>query len=71
MDEYVGRISVNYMTNESLLKFGLEKLRILQENPGHMAPGACTRPCCCPQVRNEYPSPAAAQAPITGMMPTR
>lgn len=42
MDEYVGRISVNYMTNESLLKFGLEKLRILQEDPEHMAPGPCT-----------------------------
>jgi adenylylsulfate reductase, subunit A len=32
MDEYVGGIGVNYMTNEPLLKFGLEKLRILQED---------------------------------------
>jgi adenylylsulfate reductase subunit A len=32
MDEYVGGITVNYMTNEPLLKFGLEKLRILQED---------------------------------------
>lgn len=32
MDEYVGGISVNYMTNEPLLNFGLEKLRILQED---------------------------------------
>ncbi len=32
MDEYVGGISVNYMTNEPLLKMGLEKLRILQED---------------------------------------
>ena len=32
MDEYVGGISVNYMTNEPLLKFGLEKLRILHED---------------------------------------
>ena len=32
MDEYVGGISVNYMTNEPLLKMGLEKLRILRED---------------------------------------
>lgn len=32
MDEYVGGIGVNYMTNEPLLNFGLEKLRILQED---------------------------------------
>ncbi|MEY6433353.1 adenylyl-sulfate reductase subunit alpha, partial [Thioalkalicoccus limnaeus] len=32
MDEYVGGISVNYMTNEPLLNFGLQKLRILQED---------------------------------------
>jgi adenylylsulfate reductase, subunit A len=32
MDEYVGGITVNYMTNEPLLNFGLEKLRILQED---------------------------------------
>lgn len=32
MDEYVGGIGVNYMTNEPLLMFGLEKLRILQED---------------------------------------
>lgn len=36
MDEYVGGISVNYMTNEPLLKFGLEKLRILQEDLEHI-----------------------------------
>jgi adenylylsulfate reductase subunit A len=32
MDEYAGGIGVNYMTNEPLLKMGLEKLRILQED---------------------------------------
>ena len=32
MDEYVGGIGVNYMTNEPLMKMGLEKLRILQED---------------------------------------
>ncbi len=32
MDEYVGGIGANYMTNEPLLKFGLEKLKILQED---------------------------------------
>lgn len=32
MDEYVGGISYDYMTNEPLLKIGLEKLRILQED---------------------------------------
>lgn len=36
MDEYVGGISVNYMTNEPLLKFGLEKLKILQEDLEHI-----------------------------------
>ena len=36
MDEYVGGISVNYMTNEPLLKIGLEKLRILQEDLEHI-----------------------------------
>ncbi|MGA7800000.1 MAG: adenylyl-sulfate reductase subunit alpha [Gammaproteobacteria bacterium] len=36
MDEYVGGIGVNYMTNEPLLKFGLEKLRILQEDLEHI-----------------------------------
>lgn len=35
MDEYVGGIGVNYMTNEPLLKYGLEKLRILQEDLEH------------------------------------
>ncbi|HQU16294.1 MAG: adenylyl-sulfate reductase subunit alpha [Chromatiales bacterium 21-64-14] len=35
MDEYVGGIGVNYMTNEPLLKFGLEKLKILQEDLEH------------------------------------
>jgi adenylylsulfate reductase subunit A len=32
MDEYAGGITVNYMTNEPLLKRGLEHLRILQED---------------------------------------
>jgi len=32
MDEYVGGIGVNYMTNEPLLNFGLQKLKILQED---------------------------------------
>ncbi len=32
MDEYVGGIGANYMTNEPLLKIGLEKLKILQED---------------------------------------
>ena len=32
MDEYVGGIGVNYMTNAPLLNFGLEKLKILQED---------------------------------------
>jgi adenylylsulfate reductase subunit A len=36
MDEYVGGISVNYMTNEPLLKIGLEKLSILQEDLEHI-----------------------------------
>ena len=36
MDEYVGGITVNYMTNEPLLKYGLEKLRILQEDLEHI-----------------------------------
>jgi adenylylsulfate reductase subunit A len=36
MDEYVGGIGVNYMTNEPLLKIGLEKLRILQEDLEHI-----------------------------------
>lgn len=36
MDEYVGGISVNYMTNEPLLKIGLEKLKILQEDLEHI-----------------------------------
>ena len=36
MDEYVGGITVNYMTNEPLLQFGLEKLRILQEDLEHI-----------------------------------
>ncbi len=32
MDEYVGGIGANYMTNEPLLNFGLQKLKILQED---------------------------------------
>lgn len=36
MDEYVGGISVNYMTNEPLLKIGLEKLKVLQEDLEHI-----------------------------------
>ncbi len=32
MDEYVGGIGVNYMTNEPLLNIGLLKLKILQED---------------------------------------
>lgn len=36
MDEYVGGISVNYMTNAPLLNFGLEKLKILQEDLEHI-----------------------------------
>jgi adenylylsulfate reductase subunit A len=36
MDEYAGGIGVNYMTNEPLLKFGLEKLKILQEDLEHI-----------------------------------
>jgi adenylylsulfate reductase subunit A len=36
MDEYVGGISVNYMTNEPLLKIGIEKLKILQEDLEHI-----------------------------------
>ena len=36
MDEYVGGITVNYMTNEPLLKYGVEKLRILQEDLEHI-----------------------------------
>ena len=35
MDEYVGGITVNYMTNEPLLLRGLEHLRILQEDLAH------------------------------------
>ena len=35
MDEYVGGIGVNYMTNEPLLKYGLQKLKILQEDLEH------------------------------------
>ena len=36
MDEYVGGISVNYMTNENLLKKGLELLQWLQEDLEHI-----------------------------------
>jgi adenylylsulfate reductase subunit A len=36
MDEYAGGITVNYMTNEPLLKRGLEHLRILQEDLEHV-----------------------------------
>ena len=36
MDEYAGGITVNYMTNEPLLKRGLEHLRILQEDLEHL-----------------------------------
>jgi len=36
MDEYAGGISVNYMTNEPLLKRGLELLATLQEDLDHM-----------------------------------
>ena len=36
MDEYVGGISVNYMTNENLLKKGLELLDWLQEDLEHV-----------------------------------
>ncbi|SCZ60120.1 adenylyl-sulfate reductase subunit alpha [Thiohalomonas denitrificans] len=36
MDEYAGGITVNYMTNEPLLKRGLEHLRILQEDLEHI-----------------------------------
>ena len=38
MDEYVGGISSNYMTNDNLLKKGLELLDWLQED---------LRKCCC------------------------
>jgi adenylylsulfate reductase subunit A len=36
MDEYAGGISVNYMTNEPMLKRGLELLATLQEDLDHM-----------------------------------
>ncbi len=36
MDEYVGGISVNYMTNGNLLKKGLELLQWLQEDLEHI-----------------------------------
>ena len=36
MDEYVGGISVNYMTNGNLLKKGIELLGILQEDLEHI-----------------------------------
>jgi adenylylsulfate reductase subunit A len=36
MDEYAGGITVNYMTNEPLLKRGLEHLRVLQEDLEHI-----------------------------------
>jgi adenylylsulfate reductase subunit A len=36
MDEYVGGISVNYMTNENLLKRGIELLGMLQEDLEHI-----------------------------------
>jgi adenylylsulfate reductase, subunit A len=36
MDEYVGGIGANYMTNAPLLNFGLEKLKILQEDLEHI-----------------------------------
>lgn len=32
MDEYVGGVTVNYMTNENLLKIGLKKLKTLEED---------------------------------------
>ena len=37
MDEYCGGITVNYMTNENLLKKGLKLLDILQEDLEHVA----------------------------------
>ncbi len=36
MDEYVGGVGVNYMTNENLLKRGLDLLNILQEDLEHI-----------------------------------
>jgi adenylylsulfate reductase, subunit A len=36
MDEYAGGITANYMTNEPLLKRGLEHLRFLQEDLAHI-----------------------------------
>ena len=36
MDEYVGGISFNYMTNENMLKKGLELLEWLQEDLEHV-----------------------------------
>ena len=36
MDEYVGGVGANYMTNENLLKKGLENLKILQEDLEHI-----------------------------------
>jgi adenylylsulfate reductase subunit A len=36
MDEYVGGVGVNYMTNDNLLKRGLELLDILQEDLEHV-----------------------------------
>src|SRR5512139_542795 len=37
MDEYVGGISVNYMTNEPLLTRGIELLTMLREDCAHLA----------------------------------
>ena len=36
MDEYVGGISVNYMTNDKLLERGIELLNIMEEDFEHL-----------------------------------
>ena len=41
MDEYVGGISFNYMTNENTLKKGLELLDLFQEDLEHVGAEDC------------------------------
>ena len=36
MDEYCGGLTNNYMTNDNLLKKGLEQLQLLQEDLDHV-----------------------------------
>ena len=59
MDEYVGGIATNYMTNANMLKKGLELLKWLEEDLEHV--GACllyTSPSPRDSFRSRMPSSA-------------